>query len=76
MDIETVRQKFESDLCELKKVVEKGKDLLDRSIIGTIEEVILEYEQGFVYQVDELISENKTLLARVEELERELRAKG
>ena len=75
VDIETVRQKFESDLCELKKVVEKGNGLLARDIIGTIEEVILEYENGYVYHIDELISEKESLLARVEELERELRAK-
>ena len=75
MGIEIVRQKFESDLSELKKVVEKGKGLLDRDIIGTKEEVILEYETDYVSRIDELIYEKESLLARVEELERELRTK-
>ena len=62
VDIEIVRQKFESDLDELKKVVEKGKGFLARDVIGTIEEVILEYETDYVCRIEELIYDNESLL--------------
>ena len=48
---------------------------MDRDVIGTIEEVILEYETDYVCRIEELIYDNESLLKRVEELERELRTK-
>ncbi len=68
MNIETVKEKFESDLSELKKIAKKLDGILDRDIMGTLEEVVAEYENSFVYHIDELISKNESLQKRVEEM--------
>ncbi len=36
MNIETVKEKFESDLSELKKIAKKLDGILDRDIMGTL----------------------------------------
>ena len=68
MRIEVLKQKFDSDISELKKDTEKLDGVLDSDILANIEEVVLEWQTDLGEEVQVLIDENISLKKQLKEL--------